>query len=126
MVLPSFAEGLPVAVMEAMAMGRPVISTYIGGIPELVEPGVSGWLVPAGSVEALTQAMQDALTADPADLEAMGGRGALRVAVEHDIDQEAERLVKLFRGEDVADAKPVSGPGKVVASPLRVATAPTR
>ena len=49
MVLPSFAEGLPIVIMEAFALGRPVISTYIAGIPELVdrEPG---WLVPAGDV----------------------------------------------------------------------------
>jgi glycosyltransferase involved in cell wall biosynthesis len=50
MVLPSFAEGLPVVIMEALALGRPVISTYVAGIPELVEPGVCGWLVSAGSV----------------------------------------------------------------------------
>ena len=48
LVLPSFAEGLPVAIMEALALGRPVISTYIAGIPELVQPGVNGWLVPPG------------------------------------------------------------------------------
>ena len=42
MVLPSFAEGLPVVIMEALALGRPVVTTYIAGIPELVEPGVDG------------------------------------------------------------------------------------
>ena len=52
LVLPSFAEGLPGVFFEAFALGRPVISTYIAGTPELVEPGTSGWLVPAGSVEA--------------------------------------------------------------------------
>jgi len=61
MVLPSFAEGLPVVIMEALALGRPVISTYVAGIPELVEPGVCGWLVPPGSVEALAMAMRAAL-----------------------------------------------------------------
>ena len=48
--------------MEALAQGRPVISTYIAGIPELVEPGVNGWLVPAGAVEPLVDAMAEALT----------------------------------------------------------------
>lgn len=49
LVLPSFAEGLPVVIMEALALGRPVISTYTAGIPELIKPGVNGWLVPPGS-----------------------------------------------------------------------------
>ena len=53
MVLPSFAEGLPVVIMEALALGRPVVTTAIAGIPELVESGQTGWLVPAGSAEAL-------------------------------------------------------------------------
>ena len=53
LVLPSFAEGLPVVIMEAMVLGRPVISTFVGGIPELVRPGENGWLVPAGDIEAL-------------------------------------------------------------------------
>ncbi|MEI4479854.1 glycosyltransferase, partial [Klebsiella pneumoniae] len=49
LVLPSFAESLPVVIMEAMALRRPVISTYVAGIPELVRDGDTGWLVPAGS-----------------------------------------------------------------------------
>jgi len=48
LVLPSFAEGLPVVIMEAMALQRPVLSTYVAGIPELVVPGENGWLIPAG------------------------------------------------------------------------------
>ena len=58
MVFPSFAEGLPVVIMEALALNRPVISTYVAGIPELVEPGVCGWLVPPGSAESLAAAMR--------------------------------------------------------------------
>lgn len=61
MILPSFAEGLPVVLMESLALGRPVISTYVAGIPELVIPGESGWLVPAGSVEALVNTMKTVL-----------------------------------------------------------------
>ena len=65
-VLPSFAEGLPMVIMEAMALRRPVLTTYVAGIPELVRPGENGWLIPAGSVEALAEAMCDVLncTAD--------------------------------------------------------------
>src|SRR5262245_38892039 len=51
LVQPSFAEGLPVVMMEALAMARPVIGTMIAGIPELVLDGVNGWLVPAGNVD---------------------------------------------------------------------------
>lgn len=96
MVLPSFAEGLPVVIMEALALGRPVISTYVAGIPELVEPGANGWLVVAGSVKDLTQAMQSALDLSPAQLQQMGKVGAARVNQAHSVMVESGRLVSLF------------------------------
>lgn len=96
MVLPSFAEGLPVVIMEALALNRPVISTYVAGIPELVEPGVCGWLVPPGSVEALAVAMRAVLEAPLEKLEQMGKTGAERVAQQHNVDLEAKKLVALF------------------------------
>lgn len=96
LVLPSFAEGLPVVVMETLALGRPVIVTAIAGNPELVESGVSGWLVPAGSVEALVGAMRDALRASPEQLEEMGRAGAALVARQHDVSLEARKLAALF------------------------------
>src|SRR5712664_605398 len=65
LVLPSFAEGLPVVIMEAMALQRPVISTFVAGIPELVVPGQHGWLIPAGDVVALAESMQACLDAHP-------------------------------------------------------------
>jgi glycosyltransferase involved in cell wall biosynthesis len=97
MVLPSFAEGLPVSLIEAMALGRPVISTYVAGIPELVEPGISGWLVPSGSIEALKIAMQEALQLPREILEQMGRAGAKRVAQQHDAKLEANKLAVLFQ-----------------------------
>ena len=96
MVLPSFAEGLPVVIMEALALGRPVISTYVAGIPELVEPGVCGWLVSAGSVEALTIEMRTALQLPVEKLEQMGKVGIQRVAKHHDVKQEALKLARLL------------------------------
>ena len=96
LVLPSFAEGLPGVFFEAFALGRPVISTYIAGTPELVEPGASGWLVPAGSVEALVDAMREALAAPVEELERMGRDGARRVAEHHDASIEARKLAALF------------------------------
>lgn len=96
LVLPSLIEGLPVAIMEAMALGRPVISTFIAGIPELVVPGTTGWLVPAGNVEALTDAIDRALAAPVSELEAMGRAGQLRVRERHNVYVEAEKLKQLF------------------------------
>jgi colanic acid/amylovoran biosynthesis glycosyltransferase len=96
LVLASFAEGLPVVVMEAMALGRPVITTCVAGIPELVRPGENGWLVPAGDVAALADAMAACL-ASPADsLAHMGTAARQRVLERHDIDHEAAKLAALF------------------------------
>jgi glycosyltransferase involved in cell wall biosynthesis len=106
LVLPSFAEGLPVVIMEAMALRRPVISTYVAGIPELVEPGRSGWLVPAGAVEPLVEAMAEVLTAEPAELERMGRAGAARAAEQHHIDTEARKLATLFADPETTANRP--------------------
>jgi colanic acid/amylovoran biosynthesis glycosyltransferase len=97
MVLPSFAEGLPVVLMEALALGRPVISTYVAGIPELVEPGINGWLVPAGSVEALAMVMASVLQLPLEQLEQMGRAGAAKVAQQQNADLEAKKLAELFQ-----------------------------
>jgi glycosyltransferase involved in cell wall biosynthesis len=96
LVLPSFAEGLPVVLMEALALGRPVISTYVAGIPELVVPGVCGWLVPAGSVEALAAAMREALLAPVEHLERLGRAGRARAAQRHNGVTEAAKLAALI------------------------------
>ena len=96
LVLPSLAEGLPVVLMEALALKRPVVTTYIAGIPELVEPGVNGWLFPAGSASALRIALQEVLSAEPSTLDQMGKKGAIRVAALHNIETEAQKLVSLF------------------------------
>lgn len=108
LVLPSFAEGLPVVIMEALALERPVISTYVAGIPELVEPGTCGWLVPPGSVEALTTAMRTALLLPVEKLEQMGQIGAHRVAKQHDAAIEASKLAALFPSNIEKTQKQVS------------------
>jgi len=102
LTLPSFAEGLPGVFFEALALGRPVISTYIAAHPELIESGVNGWLVPAGAVDPLVDAMAEALTADPAKLERMGHTGAKRVAEQHNVYTEVKKLIGLFSGRDPA------------------------
>lgn len=98
LVLPSFAEGLPVVIMEALSRHRPVIATAVAGIPDLVTPNETGWLIPAGDVEAIADAMQQALDADDETIRRMGANGATRVAMNHDATKEAARLGELFRG----------------------------
>jgi colanic acid/amylovoran biosynthesis glycosyltransferase len=101
-VLPSFAEGLPVAIMEAMARGRPVLSTYVAGIPELVQPGHSGWLVAAGSVEDLAAAIREVVSTPAETLARMGRNGRARVARQHDIRQIGPKLAALLRSTQPA------------------------
>lgn len=91
MVLPSFAEGLPVVLMEAMAMGCPVVTTAIAGIPELVDRE-TGWLIRAGCVDALADAMEAALDTPVPVLRRMGAVGRARVLDMHDPDSNARIL----------------------------------
>ena len=96
LVLPSFAEGLPVVLMEAMALQRPVISTYVAGIPELVRQGENGWLVPAGNKEQLARCMKAALQAPTEQLNVMGANGRRHVRERHDVHTQVSRLDALF------------------------------
>jgi glycosyltransferase involved in cell wall biosynthesis len=98
MVLPSFSENMPVVIMEAMALGRPVVSTYIAGIPELVMPGKTGWLVPSSDDIALAEALREVLLAPVEKLAAMGAAGRAHVAEHHDALKEAGKLKLLFEG----------------------------
>jgi colanic acid/amylovoran biosynthesis glycosyltransferase len=100
LVLPSFAEGLPMAIMEAMALRRPVISTFIAGIPELVVPGENGWLVPAGSVDLLVDAIQEVLESSPEQLNAMGERAFAKTCELHSADKTVTQLVRLIASGD--------------------------
>ncbi len=94
LVLPSSAEGLPVSIMESLAIARPVITTYVAGIPELILPGQHGWLVPSGDAERLADAIAECLDASPAQLQAMGLAGKQRVTERHNILTEAQKLAK--------------------------------
>ncbi|MDM9624873.1 glycosyltransferase family 4 protein [Rhizobium sp. S152] len=105
MVLASFAEGLPVVLMESMALKRPAISTYIAGIPELLQPG-SGWLVPAGDVELLANAMRAALSADVRQLSEMGERARRLVLEMHDISNSARSLEALIERVNAVPGRP--------------------
>ena len=97
LVVPSFAEGLPVVMMEAMALGRPVVATIIAGIPELARPGHDAWLVPAGDEAALAAAMVAVADSPRETLAAMGLNARARVVARHDVRQSAAQLAALFQ-----------------------------
>jgi colanic acid/amylovoran biosynthesis glycosyltransferase len=96
LVLPSFAEGLPMVIMEAFASGRPVIGTYVAGIPELVRPGENGWLVPAGNATALAEAIGEVMRTPSERLQQMGLNGQERVRQQHYLATEVDKLEKLL------------------------------
>ncbi len=96
LVLTSFSEGLPVVLMEAMALRRPVLATYVGAIPELVIPGENGWIFPAGSIEDIAVAIEDFLSKPDEELCRMGDAAYARVLERHSIDNESAKLATLF------------------------------
>jgi glycosyltransferase involved in cell wall biosynthesis len=93
--LPSFAEGLPVVLMEAMATGRPVVATRIMGVPELVDEGVSGFLVAPGNVEELAEALRK-LAGSRALRESFGQAGRRKVAEGFDAVRCAGQVAEVF------------------------------
>ena len=99
LVVPSLAEGLPVVIMEAFALGRPVVATAVGAIPELVENHHTGWLVAPGSVEDLAEAIAKVLAASQEELARMGKNGAARIDQKHTVAKEARLLADLLTGE---------------------------
>jgi glycosyltransferase involved in cell wall biosynthesis len=94
--LASFAEGVPVALMEAMAMEVPCVSTSVAGIPELIRDGLDGLLVPASSAEALASALRR-LIQDPLLRRSFGVAGARRVFELYNLPQNVASLARVFR-----------------------------
>ncbi len=105
LIMPSFAEGLPMVIMEAMAAGRPVVATYVAGIPELVVPGTSGWLVPAGDSSMLASAILSMADTPRERLVAMGIAARERVLVRHDVDSEAKKLAAQFVARQTSNSR---------------------
>jgi glycosyltransferase involved in cell wall biosynthesis len=97
LILPSFAEGLPVVIMEAMALRRPITSTFVAGIPHLVGNGEDGRLIPSGDVEAIVDIMKTCLEASPETLKTMGDAAFEEVFKFHDVNQEACKAIRWFR-----------------------------
>lgn len=94
-VLPTPSEGLSIAIMEAMAAALPVVATAVGGNAELVEPGRTGYLVPAGDVAALAEALR-VLARDPVKRRAMGRAARSRVTLDFTADKMADRYAGLY------------------------------
>jgi glycosyltransferase involved in cell wall biosynthesis len=86
-----------VVIMEALALGRPVVTTYVGGIPELVIPDRCGWLVPAGSSDHLVTALEEVLASTPQALQALGAAGRERVRAEHEMGRIGAQIGALLR-----------------------------
>jgi glycosyltransferase involved in cell wall biosynthesis len=95
-VLPSLSEGLPMTLLEAMAAGRPVIASRVGGIPEVLDGRETGWLVPPGQPPALAEAMRAAIATRP-QLAAMGQAGRARIARDYSAREMAARYADLYR-----------------------------
>ena len=95
LLLPSLAEGLPIVIMEALAMGRPVITTRIAGIPELVDAGC-GWIVPPGEAAPLVEALRAFLATSDVDRAALGAEGRRRIEARHDVRKSAAMLLAAF------------------------------
>ena len=102
-VLASFSEGVPVVLMEAMAHGRPVVATRVGGVPELVKDGHSGLIVPPGDTVALAGALRRILE-DPELAANAGHAGTKRVRQEFSLGTSAHKLMELFEGVRRPDA----------------------
>lgn len=112
LVLPSFMEGLPIVLMEAMALGKPVIATRVAGIPELVRDGENGLLFTPSDWAALADKIA-ALAADDALRQRFGSAGKETIAAEFDIRQSAARLLRLFdqaARSDSSFSAPPTGP----------------
>jgi glycosyltransferase involved in cell wall biosynthesis len=115
-VLASLAEGAPVVLMEAMAAGVPVVATRVAGIPELVEDGADGLLVPPGDAAALAAAV-GRLIDDPALRASFARRGREKVERDFNVDREARRLCALLTGQPPPEDVRASPPASTPASP---------
>jgi glycosyltransferase involved in cell wall biosynthesis len=91
----SLTEGLPNVMLEVAYLGVPVVATDVGGTAEVIEHGVSGWLVRKGSVQALSDGLR-ALLGDPARFAAMAVAGRQRIVAEFDFDARTQRQAALY------------------------------
>ena len=108
LTLPSYTEGMPNAVLEAFAAGVPVVATAVGGVPEVVEDGLSGFLVAAGDDAALAERIAAALETEDR-LRDMGMHGRERVHEQFTFAVQARAYRQLF--EELKGGRPAAAPG---------------
>ena len=96
-VLASKIEGIPVAVMEAMSTGLPVITTMISGIPELVDDKINGFLINTGDPVALSNKIEEILKMSKRQLQEIGNRARLKIEAGFDITKLTDELKNLFQ-----------------------------
>jgi glycosyltransferase involved in cell wall biosynthesis len=95
-VLPSGNEGTPVTVIEALAAGRPVVATRVGGVPDVVREGEDGFLVEMGATDELAERLQR-LAGDPELRERMGKAGRARVVPRYAVERLVDDVDRLYR-----------------------------
>ena len=88
-------EGLPIALLEAMTLGKPVVSTKVGGIPEVVAAGETGLLAPVGALEQLTDCVVRLLD-DPSLRARLGAAGAAKVEAEYHVQRRVKAIERLY------------------------------
>lgn len=95
LVLPSLSEGLPYAALEGMAMGKPIVATAVNGVPELIQDGVTGRLIPREDSKALARAVEEVL-ADPSTGRALGQAARKTVEQEYSVERWIDQLESLY------------------------------
>jgi glycosyltransferase involved in cell wall biosynthesis len=111
LVLPSFMEGLPIVLMEAMALGKPVVATRVAGIPELVTDGESGLLFTPSDWTELAEKLS-MLVIDQGLRQRLGKSGPQRIARDFDVKRSAVQLRDLFHRHVLSSAKPSAHPSE--------------
>ena len=96
LILPSLSESMPMVILEAFALRKPVIATTVGGIPEIVQDNISGLLVKPGDVQALADAINSLLD-DPQKIIEMGNNAYAHIAAHHTVKDQAAKYLSVYK-----------------------------
>jgi glycosyltransferase involved in cell wall biosynthesis len=106
--LPSYAEGMPMALLEAMSWGLPVVATPVGGVPQVIEHGVNGLLVAPGDIDGLAAALAR-LFDEPALRDSLGAAARRTIAARFSVETALARLGELYRRFGLEPRPPARG-----------------